>query len=248
VFNRIIGGTSMDKYILANIVTERLTRELGMVPKTLPEEIRILETTLPIGKVRTEPALYQAAKLKKIVISRRSQGEDLAGTLVMLISEDEYDFPFTLADITFNFAGKGKMFVAFQFRPLVNDDISTRQYVEPLRKWFEAINEIPSEPVIPPKEPGEFLKNNPAPIRYIRIVQEDYIEEVLNLAQQFFNIVLDIYRKAEPIKDTKRRKEMDTFRSEWNKHIFSDDPSSQSLAGAYGQKTAALFCENLVYL
>jgi len=238
----------MNKYILADMVTERLTRELGMIPKYLPEELKKLETDLPSGRVQTEPALYQAEKLKKIVISKRSQGENLAGTLVMLISEDDYDFPFTLADVTFDFAGKGKMFVAFQFRPLVKDDESTRKYVEPLRKWFEAINEIPSEPVTLPKEPGEFLKKNVTPIRYIRIVQEDYINEVLDFAQQFFDIVVDIYRKAEPVKDVRRRKEMDTFRSEWNKHILSDDPSGQSLAEAYGQKTAELFFDYLVYL
>ena len=238
----------MNKYILADIITERLTREIGMVKNPLPEELKKLETVLPSGRVCTEPALYQAAKLKKIVISKRSQGENLAGTLVMLISEADYDFPFTLADVTFDFAGKGKMFVAFQFRPLVNDDESTRKYVEPLRKWFEAINEIPSEPVTPPKEPGEFLKKNVTPIRYIRIVKEDYIKEVVDFAQQFFDIVLDIYRKVEPVKDSQRRREIDTFRSEWNKHILSADPSSQSLAEAYGQKTAALFCECLVYL
>jgi hypothetical protein len=238
----------MNKYILADMITERLTREIGMVEKPLPEELKRLETDLPSGRVRTEPALYQAAKLKKIVVSKRSQGENLAGTLVMLISEDDYDFPFTLADVTFDFAGKGKMFVAFQFRPLVKDDESTRKYVEPLRKWFEAINEIPSEPVTLPKEPGEFLKKTVTPIRYIRIVQEDYIDEVLNLAQQFFDIVVDIYRKVKPVKDAQRRREMDTFRSEWNKHILSDDPSGQSLVEAYGQKTAALFFDYLVYL
>ncbi len=238
----------MNKYILADIITERLTRELGMVSKYLPEELRKLDTDLPSGRVHKEPALYQAPKLKKIVINKRSQGENLAGTLVMLISEDEYDFPFTLADITFDFAGKGKMFVAFQFRPLVKDDESTRKYVEPLRKWFEAINEIPSEPVTLPKEPGEFLKKNVTPIRYIRIVQEDYIDEVLNFAQQFFDIVLDIYRKAEPVKDARRRKEMDAFRLEWNKHILEADVSGKMLIEAYGQKTAALFFEYLVYL
>ena len=238
----------MNKYILADIITERLIREIGMVEKPLPEELRELETVIPSGRVRFEPALYQAEKLKKIVISRRSHGENTAGTLVMAVADDEYDFPFTLADVTFDFAGKGKMFVAFQFRPLVKDDESTRKYVEPLRKWFEAINEIPSEPVTPPKEPGEFLKKNVTPIRYIRIVQEDYINEVLDFAQQFFDIVLDIYRKAEPVKDAQRRREMDTFRSEWNKHILSDDPSGQSLVEAYGQKTAALFFDYLVYL
>jgi hypothetical protein len=238
----------MNKYILADMIIERLTREIGMVEKPLPEELKKLESVLPSGIARTEPALYQAAKLKKIVISKRSQGEDLAGTLVMLISEDDYDFPFTLSDVTFNFAGKGKMFVAFKFRPLVNDDESTKKYVEPLRKWLEVINKIPSEPVTPPREHGEFLKKNVAPIGYIRIVQEDYINEVLNFAQQFYDIILDIYRKAEPVRDSQRRKEMDAYRSEWNKHILSADPSSQSLAEAYGQKTAALFCEHLLYL
>ena len=238
----------MNKYILADIVTERLTRELGMVAKPLPEELKTLDTVLPSGRVHSEPALYEAEKLKKIVISKRSHGENTAGTLVMIIADDEYDFPFTLADITFDFAGKGKMFVAFQFRPLVNDEESTRKYVEPLRKWFEAINKLPSEPVTPFREHGGFLKANPTPIRYIRIVQEDYIDEALNFAQQFFDIVLDIYRKAEPVKDAQRRREMDNFRSEWNRHILEDDPSGQFLIEAYGQQTAELFYNYLVYL
>ena len=238
----------MNKYILADIASEKLKRATGMVAKTLPEELKTMETVLPSGRAHTEPALYQAEKLKKIVISKRSHGENTAGTLVMLISKDEYDFPFTLADITFDFAGKGKMFVAFQFRPLVKDEESTRKYVTPLRKWYAAINKLPSEPVPQVRESGEFLKANPTPIRYIRIVQEDYIDEVINFAQQFFDIVLDIYRKAEPVKDSQRRMEMDAFRSEWNKHILEADPSGQFLVGAYGRKTAELFYNYLVLL
>ncbi len=238
----------MNKYILADIVTERLTRELGMVAKPLPEELKKLEAVLPSGRVRTEPALYQAEKLKKILISKRSHGEDLAGTLVIIVPADEYDFPRILADITFDFAGKGKMFVAFQFRPLVKDEESTRKYVEPLRKWLEELNKLPSEPVIPFKEQGEFLKANPAPIRYIRIVQEDYIDEVLNFAQQYFDIFLDIYRKAEPVKDAERRRKMDAFRSEWNKHILEDDPSLQYMMETFGRQAAELFSEYFTYM
>ncbi len=65
----------MNKYILADMVTERLKREIGMVPKPLPEELKTLETVLPSGRVRFENALYQAEKLKKITISKRSLGE-----------------------------------------------------------------------------------------------------------------------------------------------------------------------------
>jgi hypothetical protein len=166
----------------------------------------------------------------------------------MLISKDEYDFPFTLADITFDFAGRGKMFVAFQFRPLVKDEDSTRNYVKPLRQWYKAIGKLPSEPVPQVSKSGEFLKANTTPIRYIRIVQEDYINEVINFAQQFFDIVLDIYRKVEPVKDTRRRKEMDAFRLEWNKHILEADPSGQFLVEAYGRQKAELFYNYLVLL
>ena len=238
----------MNKYILADIASEKLKRVTGMVANTLPEEINTLETVLPSGRVRFQPALYQAKKLKKIIISKRSQGESLAGTLVMLIANNEYDLPFTLADITFDFAGKGKMFTAFQVRPLVKDEESTRKYVAPFMKRREAIDKLPSEPVTGYAEPGEFLKANPTTIQYRRIIPDDYTDEVITFAQQFFDIFLDIYGKAEPVRDAKRRKEMDTFRSGWNKHILEDDPSRQFLTEAFGRQTAELFYEYLVYL
>ena len=78
-------GKIMNKYILADMITERLTREIGMVAKPLPEEIRVLDKVLPSGRERFEFALYQAEKLKKISINKRSHGADSAGTLVMTI-------------------------------------------------------------------------------------------------------------------------------------------------------------------
>jgi hypothetical protein len=166
----------------------------------------------------------------------------------MLIANNEYDLPFTLADITFDFAGKGKMFTAFQVRPLVKDEESTRKYVAPFIKWREAIDKLPSEPVTGYAEPGEFLKANPTTIQYRHIIPDDYTDEVITFAQQFFDIFLDIYGKVEPVRDAQRRKEMDTFRSEWNKHILEDDPSGQFLTETFGRQTAELFYEYLVYL
>ena len=70
----------------------------------------------------------------------------------------------------------------------------------------------------------------------------------LILHNSFFDIFLDIYRKAEPVKDAERRRKMDAFRSERNKHILGDDPSGQVLIEAFGRQTAELFYNYLVYL
>ncbi len=238
----------MNKYVLADMVTERLKREIGMVAKPFPEELKTLETVLPSGKVRTERALYQAEKLKRITISKRSLGERGSGTCVMIIADDEYDLPFTLADITFDAGTKGKLFVAFQLRPLVNDEESTRKYEDPFRKWYEAICKLPSEPLTGFAEPGEFLKANPIPILYRRIIPDDYIDEVVKFAEQFFDIFLDIYRKAEPVKDAQRRRKMDAFRSAWNKHILDDDPSGKVHMELWGRQTAELIYKYFTYL
>ena len=236
----------MNKYILADMVTERLTRELGMVAKPLPEEIRTLETDLPSGRARFESALYQAEKLKKITIGKRNLGEGGAGTVVMLIADDEYDLPFILADIAFDFVGKGRMFVAFQLRPLVKDEESTRKYIEPFLKWYEAIDKLPGEPFF--LNIGEYLKANPPPLKYMCGLPHDYIDEVLKFTEQFFDIFLDIYRKAEPVKDAQRRRKMDAFRSEYNQKILGDDASGKMLLEAFGRPTVALFYDYLLYL
>jgi hypothetical protein len=46
-------------------VAERLKREIGMVPKPFPEELKTLEAVLPSGSIRFESSLYQTEKLKK---------------------------------------------------------------------------------------------------------------------------------------------------------------------------------------
>ena len=166
----------------------------------------------------------------------------------MIVADDEYDLPWTLADITFDFVKKGEIFQAFQFRPLVKDKETVRKYVDPFQKWYEALNKLPSEPLTAFGEPGGLLKPNPFSIGYVRTIPDDYIDEVINFAQQFFDIFLDIYRKAEPVKDAQRRRKMDAFRSEWNKHILGDDPSGQFLIEAFGRRTAELVYDYFNYM
>ncbi len=263
----------MNKDIFGDMVTEKLKREIGMVPKPLPEEVKTLETVLPSGSVRFENNLYQADKLKKISISKRSFGESTAGTIVIMVADDDYDIPSTLADIAFNFFDeKVKISALFQSRPLMKDDESTRNYVEPFQKWYEAIGKLPSEPSITPGEPGEvlkvkpapiksmrffpdsyvelgeFLKANPAPIKYMRFIPDSYLDEVLKFAEQFFDIFVDIYHKAEPVRDAQRKRQMQAFRSEFNKHILRDDPSGRVIMEIFGQQKAELFYDYLVYL
>jgi hypothetical protein len=238
----------MNKYILADMVTEKLKREIGMVAKPLPEELKTLEAVLPSGRVRFEAALYQAEKLKKITISKHSHGESGAGTVVIIVADDEYDLPFIVVDIAFDFGEKGKIFVEFEAKPLVKDEESTRKYVEPFRKWREAIGKLPAELPTAFGEPGEFLKANVSPNEYVRLIPDDYTDQVLNLADQFFDIFLDVYRKAEPVKDAQRKSKMEAFRSEYNKHVLEEDPSGVMLINAFGRETAELFYDYLLYL
>ena len=236
----------MNKYILADMVTQRLTKEIGMVATPLPEEIKTLETVLPSGRRRSESALYQTEKLKRISISKRSLGESTAGTAVMLIADDEYDLPFTLADIAFDLSEEGRISAGFQLRPLVKDEESTRKYIDPFQDWYEAIDKLPSEPVF--LNIGEYLKANPPPLKYVRSLSHGYIDEVLKFTEQFFDIFLDIYRKAEPVKDAKRRRQMDAYRAEYNQNILGDDASGKLLLEAFGRQTTQLFYDYLVYL
>ncbi len=241
----------MNKYILADMVTEKLKREIGMVAKPLPEELKILEKVVPSGRLRFESALYQAEKLKKIAISNHSHGESGAGTMVIIVADDEYDLPFIVVDIAFgafDFGEKGKIFTEFEAKPLVKDEESTRNYVDPFRKWREALGKLPSEPVAASAEVGEFLKANMSPTEYVRLIPDAYTDEVVKFADQFFDIFLDIYRKAEPVKDVQRKRKMDAFRSEYNKHVLEEDPSGVMLINAFGRETAELFYDYLLYL
>ena len=238
----------MNKYILADMVTEKLKREIGMVPKPFPEELKITEAEVtPYGKSRSEHSLYQAEKLKKISIGKHSHGEG-AGTVVIIVADDEYDLPFIVVDVAFDFGEKGKIFVEFEAKPLVKDEESTRKYIDPFRKWREAIGKLPAEPPAAFGEVGEFLKANLSPNEYVRLIPEDYTDEVLKFADQFFDIFLDIYRKAEPVKDAQRRRKMDAFRLEWNKHALDEDPSGVLIMEAFGRQTAELFYDYLVNL
>jgi hypothetical protein len=238
----------MNKYILADMVTEKLKREIGMVAKPLPEQLKNLATASPAGRGSTELALYQAEKLKKISIIKSQRRETTAGAVVLIVGDDEYDLPFIVVDVAFISGEKDKIFAEFEAKPLVKDEESTRKYVEPFRKWREAIGKLPSEPVSGFGEPGEFLKANVSPTEYLRFIPDDYTDEVLKFADQFFDIYLDVYRKAEPVKDVERRGKIDAFRAEYNRYVLEEDPSGVSLIEAYGRQTAELFYDYLVHI
>jgi len=241
-------GTVMNKYILADMVTEKLKREIGMVAKPFPEELKILEGELPSGRFRWESALYQADKLRKISIGKHSHGQSGAGAAVMIVAEDKYDLPFVEVDIAFDFGEKGKLFTEFEVIPLVKDEESTRKYVEPFQKWREAIGKLPAKPVTSFGEAREFMKAHVTPIEYIHFLSYDYAKDVLSFAEQFLGIFLEIYRKAEPVNNAQRKKKMDAFRSEWNKYVLEDDPSGRACINAFGRQTAELLYKHLVYL
>jgi hypothetical protein len=236
----------MNKYILADMAIDRLTKEIGMVAKPFPEEIKTLETDHPSGRIRFEHALYQAEKLKKISIGKRDLGESGTGTVVMLISDDEYDLPFILLDLAIDFSKKGRISAGFGLRLLVKDEESIRKYIDPFLEWHKAMGSIPGESVS--LDVGGFLKANPPSLGHLHSITNDYLDEVLKYTEQFFDIFLDIYRKAEPVKDAQRRIKMDAFRSEYNQRIFGDDYSGKVLIKTFGQQTAALFYDYFVYL
>ena len=238
----------MNKYILADIASKKLKGLIELIAKPLPEEIKTLEKVMPSGRLRFESTLYQAEKLKKISFLNHTIGETFVGNVVMLIADDEYDLPFVLLNIALNFGETGKLFTLIEAKPLVWDDESTRKYVDPFRKWREAIGKLPSDPVTSFEEPGKFLRNNISPTQYLRLVPDDYTDEVLNFAEQFFDIYLAIYRKAGPVKDTERRRKMDAFRSEYNKYVLEEDPSGIMLIEAFGRQTADLLYKYLVYI
>jgi hypothetical protein len=237
----------MNKYILVDIVTEKLAADLGMTAKPLPKEIKVMKTVLPSGKVRFESTLYQTKKLKRVTISKRNLGGNIAGTVLMMVSASEYDIPFTLVDIAFDSAEK-RISAAFQIRLLLNDTKSTTEYVKPFASWLEKLLQLPSKPMSPFGEPGEFIKANPPELKYQRTLSDNYTDEVLKLTRQFFDIYRQVYKNAEPVTDAKRRSEMNAFRSAYNEHILGDDPSGKMLIKTFGQRTAALFYDYLVYL
>ncbi len=82
----------------------------------------------------------------------------------------------------------------------------------------------------------------------MRSLPDDNIDEIMKFTDQFFDIFLDIYRKAEPVKDTERKREMDAFRSEYNEKILANDYSGIMLTKIFGQQTAALLYDYWVYL
>ena len=237
----------MNKYLIAGVITEKLKKEIGMVPKPFPEELRVLEGELkPFGKVHFDSSLYQAEKLKRISFNKHMMGENFVGCLVVIAAEDEYDLPFIVASITFVSNDTGKILVELEAKPLVKDEESMRNNIDPFRNWREAMGKLPSEPVTGFGEPGAFLKENMSPIHYLRFIPGEHTDEVLRLTEQFFDVFVSIYRKAKPVTDTRRRQKMDDFRTEYNRYVLEQDPSGAALINAFGREKAQLFYEHLV--
>lgn len=243
----------MNKHIIADMITEKLKKEIGMVAKPFPEELKVLETEIPSGivpmsgKLHMEASLYQADKAKKITFLRNKMGEMSAGSVLMIAPEDEYELPFIVVDITFWLGEINKIFTEFDANPIVKDEESLKDYNE-FKKWLEEIGKLPSEPIAGLPEPGEFLKSCLSTINYLHFVPVEHTDEVIKLTDQFFDIYIKLYQKAEPVKDVQRRKKMDEFRLEYNRHALDDDPSGVMIMNAFGREKAQLFYEHLVNL
>jgi hypothetical protein len=242
----------MNKYILGDTIMPTLKKEMNLVDYPVPEEVRVMEGEHPaFGKVFQRTSRYKADKIKRISEVRHDVGGTLVGTVILIMCEDNYDFPFIMANIAFapGEGGKDKMFVEINYMPFIKDEESTRKYIDPLRGWREAIDKLPSEPISGlGGEPGEFIRDSISPFQYLRFVPVDYLDQVIDLTKQFFEIFLDFWRKAEPIKDIQRREKIAAFRREYNRHILEEDPSGRASIEAFGKEKALLSFENTVFL
>ena len=239
----------MDKYFIADMLTEKLKREIGMVPRPFPEELKIMEAEVaPFGKSHFENSLYQTEKLKKIWFGKHAFGETFVGTIVIIVAADEYDLPWTYVNVGSWSRETSKIFVEFGAKPLVWDEESTRKYADPFREWLEATGELPLESLTGFGEGGEHLRAFRSPVACGGLTPVEYLDKVLNFTEQFFNIFVDIYRKAEPVKDVGRRRAMDAFRSEYNRYALDEDPSGVVLINMIGREKAQLLFEHFLDL
>jgi len=241
----------MNKYIAGDIAREILEKEITLTEDPLPEDLRVREGEHPgYGKMLNRVARYKADKLKRITILDHDVGGKFIGTVIMMVGEDGYDFPFIVVNIGFapDASGKDRIFVEFEAKPLVKDDESTRKYIQPLRAWREALAQLPSEPMSGFGEPGEFVKANLSPIEYIRWVPLEHLDRVLDFFRQFFTTVVAYWRQAAPVEDAARRNKIADFRQAYNSHILDEDPSGRTAIATYGREQALRYFENVTFL
>ena len=109
----------MNKFLIAEVITEKLKKEIEMVAKPFPEEIKVLEGELkPFGKVRFDSSLYQAEKLKRISFNKHMIGENFVGRAAVIAAEDEYDLPFIAVSITFVSTDTSKIFAELEAKQI----------------------------------------------------------------------------------------------------------------------------------
>jgi len=238
----------MNKHIVADMLTEKFSKEIGMVEKQFPADLKVLDADTPFGaKLHTEASLYHADKIKKISFLRNTMGEMSAGSVIMIVPEDTYDLPFIVADVTFWSGEQNKIFTEFDANPLVKDADSVHKYDEFL-KWQDELGKLSSEPVTGIPEPGEYIKSVMSTVHYLRFIPAEFTDEVLKLTDRFFDIFLEMYAAAEPVQDSQKRIKMDAFRAEYNSHILNEDPSAMAFEGTFGREKVQRFYDHLVNL
>ena len=83
---------------------------------------------------------------------------------------------------------------------------------------------------------------------YVRWVPMEHLDAVMYLFRQFFAIIVDYWRQAEPVEDAARRKQIADFRQAYNSHILDDDPAGQTSIATYGREQALRYFENVTFL
>ena len=110
----------------------------------------------------------------------------------------------------------------------------------------------PIEPVAMTKDEIKWYVESLAESAYRqKQVGFDYVElhgTHAYLFRQFFAIIVDYWRQAEPVEDAARRKQIADFRQAYNSHILDDDPAGQTSIATYGREQALRYFENVTFL
>jgi len=236
----------MNENSIAEMAMEKLKRGTGMVEKAIPAEIQALDAEFPPGrKIHWKASLYQAEHLKIMSFHRFQLGDNHDGTAIFLIPNDERYLPFVLGNVSFRYGPETKIFTEFTLEPMAKDEKSLAESSEPFRKWREELEKLPSEKIPGYPEVDEFIRTNLSKLHYMRLVPYAYRGELLSLTDRFFDIYLDVYRKASPLMDSETIKSREAFRAMWNQSLREKDASGILIIKAFGQERAQLFSESL---
>ncbi|MBI5375767.1 MAG: hypothetical protein HZA77_10040 [Candidatus Schekmanbacteria bacterium] len=220
---------------------EIMRKTLNPVQNPLKEEFLYKKVEHEGKIVENMARTYHCEKLKHISLSKLVVHGVVQSHNFSIFPDGNYDLPFFGTDIVIF----DKMIVCFcDLQPYIRDEESVQKYITPMKPLYEKYKHIPNEMPRGRDWLAEISSNFGLSVTTTDV---SYVEEAFRGAMEYFQLFTTYLKKAEPLKDEKRKEEIKKGREHVIAMYTEYDPGYGPMKKYFGKEWTDYYFHNILF-